>query len=246
MGRIAVKAGIITFLGTNCEFDTKRACEFFGWKTELIKHSEKIEKHYDIIFLPGGFSYGDHISAGRIAKLTPAVQSLPVGKSLIVGICNGFQALVKLGLVPYGEIRPLAADSPTLTYNNIARHVSCYVRTRIASKLSPWLYDCEIGEIHTIPVSHGEGKFIAPEPLVAKMAENGQIATQYVDAAGNPSAEIPFNPNGSVYAIEGITSPCGLVLGKMGHSERFGDNVGKNVCGNKIQPIFAAGVKYFA
>jgi len=166
-------------------------------------------------------------------------------RGLVLGICNGFQALIKLGLVPFGEVRELRADSPTLTYNNIARHVSCYVRTRVASTLSPWLADCAIDDVHTIPVSHGEGKFIAPAPTIARLATNGQIATQYVDLNGEPSLEVPFNPNGSMCAIEGITSPCGLVLGKMGHSERFGENVGKNISGNKIQPIFSAGVKYF-
>ncbi len=260
---------IPVFPGTNCEYDSARAFERAGASASTLVFKNlsdadvavsiaEMKRRIDesqILMIPGGFSAGDEPAGSgkfiaavlRNPALSDAVMRLLKDrKGLILGICNGFQALVKLGLVPYGEIRPLAADSPTLTYNNIARHVSCYVRTRIASKLSPWLYDCEIGEIHTIPVSHGEGKFIAPERLVAKMAENGQIATQYVDAAGNPSAEIPFNPNGSVHAIEGITSPCGLVLGKMGHSERFGDNVGKNVCGNKIQPIFAAGVKYFA
>ena len=166
-------------------------------------------------------------------------------KGLILGICNGFQALVKLGLVPFGEVRELAADSPTLTYNNIGRHVSCYVRTRVASTLSPWLADCNVDDQYIIPVSHGEGKFIAPQSVLESLARNGQIATQYVDENGNPSAAIPFNPNGSLDAIEGITSPDGLVFGKMGHTERFGANVGKNIVGNKIQPIFGAGVKYF-
>ena len=147
--------------------------------------------------------------------------------------------------MPFGEIRELREDSPTLTYNNISRHVSCYVRTRVASRLSPWLADCALGEEHVIPVSHGEGKFIAPESVISKLAANGQIATQYVDASGNPSAVIPFNPNGSMHAVEGITSPCGLVFGKMAHTERFGTNVGKNITGNKIQPLFSAGVKYF-
>ena len=163
-------------------------------------------------------------------------------KGLILGICNGFQALIKLGLVPFGEVRELEPESPTLTYNNIARHVSCYVRTRVASRLSPWLSECEVGQEYMIPVSHGEGKFIAPESLILELAKNGQIATQYVDSQGNPSACIPFNPNGSMHAIEGITSPCGLVFGKMGHTERFGENVGKNIVGDKVQPIFLSGV----
>ena len=166
-------------------------------------------------------------------------------KGLVLGICNGFQALIKLGLVPFGEIRELSEDSPTLTYNNIGRHVSCYVQTRISSTLSPWLSQCSVGEVYTIPVSHGEGKFIAPESLIKSLADNGQIATQYVSPNGEPTQEMPYNPNGSMCAVEGICSPDGLVFGKMGHTERCGTNIGVNIPGEKIQPIFASGVSYF-
>lgn len=259
---------IPVFPGTNCEYDTARAFEAAGAVADTFVFNNLSDKHVadsiaemkrridaaQILMIPGGFSAGDEPAGSgkfiaavfRNAALTDAVMSLLKDrKGLILGICNGFQALIKLGLVPFGEIRELEADSPTLTYNNISRHVSCYVRTRVASVKSPWLADCNVGDEHVIPVSHGEGKFIAPESVIAKLAENGQIATQYVDDKGEPSAQIPFNPNGSLHAIEGITSPCGLVLGKMGHSERFGENVGKNIQGNKIQPIFTSGVKYF-
>ena len=163
----------------------------------------------------------------------------------MLGICNGFQALVKLGLVPYGEICELTEDSPTLTYNAIGRHVSQMVYTRVASCKSPWLSLSNVGDIHAVPVSHGEGRFVANEAWVKKLAENGQIATQYVDLSGNPTYETPFNPNGSVCAIEGITSPDGRVLGKMAHSERRGDQISKNIYGELDQKIFASGVAYF-
>jgi len=146
---------------------------------------------------------------------------------LMLGICNGFQALIKLGLVPYGEIRDLNEDSPTLTFNTIGRHVSCMVRTKITSTLSPWFNNVKVGDIHTIAVSHGEGRFVASKEVLEMMEKNGQIATQYVDLDGNATYDIRFNPNGSFEAIEGITSPDGRVLGKMGHSERIGTNVAK-------------------
>ncbi|MCG8498813.1 MAG: phosphoribosylformylglycinamidine synthase subunit PurQ, partial [Firmicutes bacterium] len=164
---------------------------------------------------------------------------------LMLGICNGFQALVKLGLVPYGEIRDIDEDCPTLTFNTIGRHISCMVRTRISSTLSPWFNNVNAGDIHTVAVSHGEGRFAADEEAIKKLAENGQIATQYVDMAGNATYDIRYNPNGSVHAIEGITSPDGRILGKMGHSERIGTNVVKNVPGDKDQKLFEAGVGYF-
>lgn len=163
----------------------------------------------------------------------------------MLGICNGFQALIKLGLVPYGEIVDLKPDSPTLTYNTLGRHVSCLVRTRIASTKSPWLSRVQLGDIHTIAVSHGEGRFVADTALVEALAQNGQIATQYVDLNGEPTMDIRYNPNGSVAAVEGITSPDGRVFGKMGHSERYGDNLYRNVPGEKDQQIFRAGVEYF-
>jgi phosphoribosylformylglycinamidine synthase len=164
---------------------------------------------------------------------------------LILGICNGFQALIKLGLVPYGEIREIDTVAPTLTYNTIGRHVSCMVQTRIASNLSPWFNKVKVGDVHTIAVSHGEGRFVANQAVIAELAENGQIATEYVDLEGNPTYDIRYNPNGSMEAIEGITSPDGRVLGKMGHSERIGTNLYQNVPGEKDQRIFEAGVEYF-
>ncbi len=259
---------IPVFPGSNCEYDTARAFEKAGAEAstfvfknltdkDVAESIAEMKRQIDasqILMIPGGFSAGDEPAGSgkfiaavfRNPALTDAVMSLLKDrKGLILGICNGFQALIKLGLVPFGEVRELKDDSPTLTYNNIARHVSCYVQTKVSSKLSPWFADCELGDIHSIAVSHGEGKFIAPESVIRKLYENGQIATQYVDANGLPSASIPFNPNGSMHAIEGITSPDGLVLGKMGHSERVGTNVGKNISGNKLQPIFTSGVRYF-
>ena len=164
---------------------------------------------------------------------------------LMLGICNGFQALIKLGLVPFGEIRPMTKDSPTLTYNKIGRHVSGLVRTRIASVKSPWMAGVEVGDIHTIPVSHGEGRFIAGRDLLAELAAKGQIATQYVDLDDRPTMDLPYNPNYSDGAVEGITSPDGRILGKMGHSERIGKNLYKNVPGDYDQQIFDSGVHYF-
>jgi phosphoribosylformylglycinamidine synthase len=164
---------------------------------------------------------------------------------LILGICNGFQALVKTGLVPYGEVRDAHADAPTLVHNSIGRHISCYARTRVVSTLSPWLAESKIGDIHRVPVSHGEGKFHASAAVIAQLAASGQIATQYCDADGVPSMGIAINPNGSLAAIEGITSPCGRVFGKMAHTERNGSRVARNIPGNKHQPLFTAGVSYF-
>ena len=164
---------------------------------------------------------------------------------LILGICNGFQALIKLGLVPYGEIRPLESGSPTLTYNNISRHVSTLVDIRVASNKSPWLSACKVGDVFTVPVSHGEGKIVAPESELIKMREKGQIATQYCDLNGKPTMLYPYNPNGSAWAIEGITSPDGRVYGKMGHTERTGENLYKNCTGNFDMKLFESGVKYF-
>ena len=161
------------------------------------------------------------------------------------GICNGFQALIKLGLVPYGKVCPLNSDSPTLTFNNIARHVSTMAEIRVASTLSPWLSACKVGEVYSVPVSHGEGKLVAPVKELELMKKNGQIATQYVDLNGKPTLVSPYNPNGSTWAIEGITSPDGRVFGKMGHSERVGENLYKNFDGNFDMKIFESGVKYF-
>ena len=164
---------------------------------------------------------------------------------LVLGICNGFQALIKLGLVPYGKVCPLTENSPTLTYNNISRHVSTIADIRVASTLSPWLSACQVGEVYSVPVSHGEGKIVAPVKELELMKKNGQIATQYVDLSGKPTMVSPYNPNGSMWAIEGITSPDGRVFGKMGHSERKGENLYKNFDGNFDMKIFESGVKYF-
>ena len=164
---------------------------------------------------------------------------------LMLGICNGFQALIKLGLVPYGEIRPITESDPTLTFNTIHRHQSMLVRTRVASNKSPWLSECNVDDEHLIAISHGEGRFIASDEQIKALAANGQIATQYTDLEGNPTYDSSFNPNGSSWAVEGITSPDGRVLGKMGHTERSGANIAKNISGNKAQPLFESGVKYF-
>ena len=163
----------------------------------------------------------------------------------MLGICNGFQALIKLGLVPYGEITDTKADDPTLTFNTIGRHISCMVRTRIASNKSPWLSNVAVGDVHSIAVSHGEGRFCANDAWLNKLVQNGQVATQYVDLGSEASNETAYNPNDSVMAIEGITSPDGRVLGKMGHSERCGVDIFKNIDGDKDQKIFEAGVAYF-
>ena len=256
------------FPGTNCEYDTARAFEKAGGQVDIlvIKNlsSKDIEQSIElmakkidnsqIIMLPGGFSGGDEpdgsgkfiATAFRNPYVRDAVMRLLKQRDgLMLGICNGFQALVKLGLVPYGEIRDMKENSPTLTFNTIGRHVSCMVRTKVVSTLSPWFANVKCGDIHTVAVSHGEGRFVADEKVLEMMEKNGQIATQYVDPDGNPTYDIRFNPNGSVQAIEGITSPDGRVLGKMGHSERIGTNVAKNVPGEKDQKIFEAGVAYF-
>ena len=205
--------------------------------------------------IPGGFSGGDEPDGSgkfitaffRNPRIKDGVHTLLKQRDgLMLGICNGFQALVKLGLVPFGEIVEMEDNSPTLTFNSIGRHQSMMVRTRIASNKSPWLYNTSVGDYHMIPISHGEGRFIATPELVAQMAANGQIATQYVDLEGNPTYDIHFNPNASVMAIEGITSPDGRVLGKMGHSERvIGTDLAKNIDGQKDQLIFKSGVEYF-
>jgi len=221
---------------------------------ESIELMVKKINNSQIIMLPGGFSGGDEpdgsgkfiATAFRNPYVKEAVMNLLNQRDgLMLGICNGFQALIKLGLVPYGEIRDLTDDSPTLTFNTIGRHVSCMVRTKTVSVKSPWFNNVNVGDIHTIAVSHGEGRFVANEAVLKEMEKNGQIATQYVDLDGDPTYDIRFNPNGSVEAIEGITSPDGRVLGKMGHSERIGTNVIKNVPGEKDQKIFEAGVQYF-
>ena len=260
---------IPVFPGSNCEYDTARAFREAGAEPEIfvvrnlttaaVEESlraiaEKISQA-QILMIPGGFSAGDEPdgSGKFIASVfkNPAVRDatnalIKERDGLILGICNGFQALIKLGLVPFGEIRDMDASCPTLFRNRIGRHISRYVHTRVASVKSPWLSNVNVGDVFTIPASHGEGNFTATPETVARLAANGQIAFQYCDAAGTPSYDIACNPNGSYQAIEGILSPDGRVLGKMGHSERRGTDVGKNVPGNKNQPIFAAGVAYFA
>jgi len=256
------------FPGTNCEYDTAKAFERAGGIVDTLVvrnlNAKDIEQTIElmvkkidnsqIIMIPGGFSGGDEpdgsgkfiATAFRNPYVKDAVMRLLKQRDgLMLGICNGFQALIKLGLVPYGEIRDLKEDSPTLTFNTIGRHVSCMVRTKVISTLSPWLWKVKTGDIHSIAVSHGEGRFVASREDIEVMARNGQIATQYVDMEGNATYDIRFNPNGSVDAIEGITSPDGRILGKMGHSERIGSNVAKNVPGEKDQKIFEAGVEYF-
>jgi phosphoribosylformylglycinamidine synthase len=263
------KVFIPVFPGTNCEYDSARAWQRAGAETETLvvrnltpsAVEESVEaivkgiKAANIIMLPGGFSGGDEPDGSgkfiaamfRNPRIKEEVHKLLFKRDgLMLGICNGFQALIKLGLVPYGEIRDLVDSSPTLTYNNIGRHVSCMVKTKVVSNQSPWFNNVEVGDIHTIAVSHGEGRFVADKEILARMRVRGQIATQYVDDNENPSLYIPFNPNGSVSAVEGITSPDGRVLGKMGHSERIGKNVACNVPGEKDQQLFEAGVAYYS
>jgi phosphoribosylformylglycinamidine synthase len=259
---------IPVFPGTNCEYDMERAFLDQGAKCNIqvlrnltsddveqsAKEFIKAIKEANIIALPGGFSAGDEPDGSgkfiatvfRNEYIKEAVHDLLYNRDgLMLGICNGFQALIKLGLVPYGKICDLSLNSPTLTYNSIGRHVSCMVMTKVVSNASPWFSCSELGGVYTIPVSHGEGRFICSEVMYKMLIANGQIATQYVDESGDASYDIRFNPNGSYYAIEGITSADGRILGKMGHSERFGNNVAKNIPGIKDQRLFESGVGYF-
>lgn len=259
---------IPAFPGTNCEYDSARAFERAGAEAKIGVFRnmtyKDIESSIDmmvdeinnsqIIMIPGGFSAGDEPDGSakfiatvfRNPKIEEAVMKLLNERDgLMIGICNGFQALIKLGLVPYGEIMTPSDHMPTLTYNNIGRHQAKMVRTRVASNKSPWLAATNVGDVHSIAISHGEGKFVASEEVMKSLIENGQIATQYVDFDGNATYDIDFNPNGSYYAVEGITSADGRVLGKMGHSERIGENVVKNIVGAKDQHLFESGVKYF-
>ena len=273
--RVAPKIGIArphalipVFPGTNCEYDTARALERAGAEAEIFVINNltpqavsescaalcrSIEKS-QIVMLPGGFSGGDEPDGS--AKFITAFFRAPAVKDavhdllkhrdgLMLGICNGFQALVKLGLVPFGEIRDMDENCPTLTFNTIGRHQSMLVQTRIASNKSPWFSRMNVDDIYTIAISHGEGRFVAPEAVLKQLEQNGQIAAQYVDLQGNPTMNTLYNPNGSLWAIESITSPDGRVLGKMGHTERSGDNLYKNVPGNRYQPLFEGGVDYF-
>ncbi|MEZ4358387.1 MAG: phosphoribosylformylglycinamidine synthase [Eubacteriales bacterium] len=259
---------IPVFPGTNCEYDTAAAFKRVGAdahvlviknltpqdiEESIIKLKDEISKS-QIVMIPGGFSGGDEPDGSgkfitavfRNPSISDAINDLmEVRDGLMLGICNGFQALIKLGLVPYGKIVNMREDSPTLTYNTIGRHVSSIINTKVVSVKSPWLLNAQIGEIHSVAVSHGEGRFVATEKEIAKLIKNGQVATQYVDLNGNPTMESPYNPNGSFYAIEGITSPDGRILGKMAHSERSTENTYKNIFGNQNQKIFESGVKYF-
>jgi len=262
------KVLIPVFPGTNCEFDSARAVMTAGAEAEIVvirnltaddvaRSVESVSKKIadsQMIFIPGGFSGGDEPdgSAKFITAFfrNPAVKEqvtklLDDRDGLMCGICNGFQALIKLGLVPYGKIIDTDENCPTLTFNTIARHQSKIVRTRIASNRSPWLQLMNVGDIVNVPISHGEGRFYASEELALELAKNGQIATQYVDLDGHPTMDTSFNPNGSLFAIEGITSPDGRVLGKMGHSERIAPGLYKNVPGNYDIRMFEAAVKYF-
>ena len=262
------KVLIPVFPGTNCEYDTAKAMSMAGAEPEIIviknltssMISESVDyfaekvKSAQMIFIPGGFSGGDEPDGSgkfitaffRNAAVKNNVNELVKNRDgLMCGICNGFQAIIKLGLVPFGEIVDTDENCPTLTFNTISRHQSRIVRTRIASNNSPWLYECNVGDVYNVPISHGEGRFLASDDVIQKLAENGQIATQYVDFEGNPTSDIRFNPNDSAFAIEGITSPDGRIFGKMGHSERKGYGLYKNVEGNYDMKMFESAVKYF-
>ena len=262
------KVLIPVFPGTNCEFDSAKVMRDAGADPEIFvinnlsadgiarsveEFANKV-KETQMIFVPGGFSGGDEPDGSgkfitaffRNGAVKSAVTELLDNRDgLMCGICNGFQALIKLGLVPYGKIIDTDENCPTLTFNTIGRHQSRIVRTRIASNKSPWLAETNVGDIYNVPISHGEGRFLAPEELIKELARNGQIATQYVDLEGNATSDVHFNPNDSMYAIEGITSPDGRVFGKMGHSERWGDGLYKNVYGDYDIKMFKSAVKYF-
>ena len=262
------KVFIPVFPGTNCEYDTTRAFEQAGAEVrtvvfknmtesqivESVDAFEKAIRESQILMFSGGFSAGDEpdgsakfiASIFRNPKIMDAVHELLQKRDgLALGICNGFQALIKLGLVPYGEIKPQTADAPTLTTNSIGRHISKSVYTKVVTNQSPWLMRAELGGVYAIPASHGEGRFVASDAVIKQLFENGQVATRYVDLEGNPTMDEDFNPNGSYAAIEGITSPDGRVLGKMAHSERIGEGVATNIYGNQNQHIFESGVAYF-
>ena len=275
LNRVAPKVGtakprvlIPVFPGTNCEYDSARAMERAGAEPEVFVINNLTPAHVaesvaavkeligrsQMIFLPGGFSGGDEPEGSakfitaffRNPAITEAVRGLLQKRDgLMLGICNGFQALIKLGLVPFGDIVETDAACPTLTFNTIGRHQSRYVTTRVASVQSPWMLQSHVGDLHAIPISHGEGRFTAPQAELERLIANGQIATQYVDASGAASMDIDANPNGSLEAIEGIFSPDGRVFGKMGHSERRGPYVGVNIPGDKHQPLFESGAAYF-
>lgn len=259
---------IPVFPGTNCEYDSRKAFERAGAKVitkvfknmdadgirESVTEFEKAIAQAQMIMFPGGFSAGDEpdgsakffATAFQNAKLKEAVEKLLNERDgLALGICNGFQALIKLGLVPYGQIVGQKEDSPTLTYNTIGRHISKMVYTKVVTNKSPWLQEADLGGVYTNPASHGEGRFVASEEWIEKLFANGQVATQYCDPEGNISMDEEWNVNGSYCAIEGITSPDGRVLGKMAHSERRDNSVAINIYGEQDLRIFESGVKYF-
>ena len=259
---------IPVFPGTNCEYDSAKAVERAGAEAEIFvinnltpqgvtesvkKFADKV-KQSQIIFIPGGFSGGDEPDgSGKFitaffrngAVKEEVTKLLEERDGLMCGICNGFQALIKLGLVPYGKIIDTDENCPTLTFNTIGRHQSKIVRTRIASNKSPWLMNTKVDEVYNVPISHGEGRFLASDEVILNLARNGQIATQYVDLSGNPTDDIRYNPNNSAFAIEGITSPDGRVIGKMGHSERWNEGLYKNVPGNYDIGMFKSAVEYY-
>ena len=262
------KVLIPAFPGTNCEYDSAKAMRDAGADPEIIvinnltadgisRSVETFAKKLEdaqMIFIPGGFSGGDEPDgSGKFitaffrneAVKAGVTELLDKRDGLMCGICNGFQALIKLGLVPFGKIIDTDESCPTLTFNTISRHQSRIVRTRIASNKSPWLAATNVGDVYSVPISHGEGRFLCSDELVAELVKNGQVATQYVDLDGNATDDVHFNPNDSVCAIEGITSPDGRVFGKMGHSERIGSGLYKNVPGNYDIKMFESAVKYF-
>ncbi|MGN1037971.1 MAG: phosphoribosylformylglycinamidine synthase subunit PurQ, partial [Mailhella sp.] len=268
IGTAKPKVVIPVFPGTNCEYDSAMAVTRAGLEPHIIvlRNQSAAEvsasaqrfasavRESQIIFIPGGFSGGDEPEGSgkfitaffRNPEVTDATMELLKQRDgLMLGICNGFQALIKLGLVPYGEIIDTDENCPTLSFNVISRHQSKIVRTRVASCLSPWLKNVQEGDIISVPVSHGEGRFLCDDALLNKLRQSGQIATQYVDLSGMPSMDVDYNPNGSIWAIEGITSPDGRVLGKMGHSERTGDSLYKNVPGNYNLRLFESARDYF-
>ena len=259
---------IPVFPGTNCEYDTAKAMRDAGAEPEILVinnlSSDGIARSVErfaqslsqsqMIFIPGGFSGGDEPDGSgkfitaffRSAAVREGVTALLEQRDgLICGVCNGFQALIKLGLVPYGKIIDTDESCPTLTFNTIARHQSRIVRVRVASNKSPWLAGTKVGDIYSVPISHGEGRFIAGEELIRSLAANGQIATQYVDLQGKATDDVHFNPNNSMFAVEGICSPDGRVFGKMGHAERIGSGLYKNVPGEYDMKMFTSAVKYF-
>ncbi|MGL6008707.1 MAG: phosphoribosylformylglycinamidine synthase subunit PurQ, partial [Culicoidibacterales bacterium] len=255
------------FYGTNCEYDSQYAFTKAGATTQQIIIANQTPAQLEvaieqfaaeirrsqILMISGGFSAGDEPDGSgkyiatvlQNAQIAEAIDELLARDGLILGICNGFQALIKSGLLPHGKAQLVKADDPTLFRNDNNRHVARMVQTRVTSNKSPWLQQCDAGQIHDIAISHGEGKFMADEATIAQLFANGQIATQYVDFNGQPTMDPNYNPNGSYQAIEGITSLDGRILGKMGHSERFRDGVFQNHPGNHEQPLFTSGVAYF-